>query len=144
MLLFLLSMAVPKFRRKAMKKFSALAVAFAATAILSATPLMAKDIAIKTPDAPQAPAVSAPETPKADFSSKLGDKTTSLKDQAKEKLADQAREKVDNAANNLKQKLPGQKEGVGEVLKQESVTVETPSGAAQETITTITPETPAK
>lgn len=142
MFLLILSMAMPKFRRKAMKKFSALAVALTATAILSASPLMAKDITIKTPDAPQAPSVSAPETPKADLSSKLGDKAKDMAGQAKEKLADQAREKIDNAADNLKQKLPGQKEAIE--VNQESVTVETPSGAAQETITTITPENPAK
>lgn len=120
-----------------MKKFGSLAVALAAVAMLSTTPAMAKDIAVNTPEIPQAPPVSAPQTPKVDLSESLGSKTKEAADSAKEKIA--------NSAEKLKENLPGARQGQEAVeVTQENVTVETPSGLAQESQTVITPETPAK
>lgn len=120
-----------------MKKFGTLAVALAAVAMLSATPLMAKDLSVKAPEMPQAPSISEPQAPKVTLSNSLGSKGNDVMGSAQKKM--------ENAAGKLKDQALGKteaKEAVGGV--KDGATLNTPSGAAQETRTAVTPETQAK
>lgn len=120
-----------------MKKFGTLAVALVAAAMLSSTPSFAKDMTIKAPEIPQAPTISEPQAPKVELSESLGSKG--------KEAVDSAQKRIDNDAEKLKDQLSEtQKLRENLDVTQESVTVETPSGVAQETETVITPETPAK
>lgn len=104
-----------------MKSLMKITLALMAASFLSASPLLAADITIPAQ--------------KPDVSSALKDKAASAVESGKTK--------VDNAADNLKKSLGADKSGQVLDVNQETVTVETPTGAAQETTTVITPETPA-
>ena len=71
----------------------------------------------------------------------------SLKTKASEAV-EQARDKADTAADKLEEALGKKQDKAakagGEVVdvQQQSVTVETPQGVGQETVTTVTPEAP--
>lgn len=143
-----------------MNKYNNITLAIIAGAFLFSGTAMAADITIKTPDVPQQPVVNTPKAPDIQKPDLAG----TLKSKANEAV-DKTQQKIDNAADKLKQSLGNKKDQAtdtasssvnknatkiksqadkanNEILDvtQETVTVETPNGAAQETTTTITPE----
>lgn len=143
-----------------MNKYKNITLAIIAGAFLFSGTAMAADVTIKTPDVPQQPVVNTPKAPDIQKPDLAG----TLKSKANEAV-DTAQQKFDSAADKLKQSLGNKKDQItdtastavnknatnvksqadkakNEILDvtQETVTVETPTGAAQETTTTITPE----
>lgn len=98
MLLLIISMAMPKLRKKAMRKLNAAALVLAAAAIFSAAPALADDFAVKTPQLHTAPAVTAPQAPKAE----MPDAVLQSKTITAEKAAQQ---QIKKAEDNLKKKV---------------------------------------
>lgn len=110
-----------------MSNFKKLALAILAASFCASTPVIAADTAT-APAATQA---------KPDMGAALKDKAGAAIEQGKQK--------VDTAAQNLEKSLGVNKNATQpktETLDvtQETVTVETPQGAAQETTITVTPE----
>lgn len=98
------------------------------------SPALAADVA--TPATPATPAVETPAKP---------DMGSILKGKASDAL-EKGKQKVDNAADNLQKSLgldkakdAQAKAGEAVDVTQETVTVETPQGAAQETTITVAP-----
>lgn len=115
-----------------MHTFTKITLALMAAAFISSTPVIAADN----------PLQDAVSKQKTDISTKMKDNVSSAVEKAKGN--------ADTKTDELKQSLGAKKgsavdTGKQEVLdvQQETVTVETPTGAAQETTTIITPETPA-
>lgn len=118
-----------------MKSLLKITMALFVAALISSTPLMAAEANL-----PGGIKVITPEA-------KTPDASTVLKNKAADAV-EGAKQKVDAAADNLQKSLgvdktaqqaKDQKEQVVDVT-QETVTVQTPDGVAQETTTTITPE----
>ena len=110
----------------------------AAAVFLAAGPVVAADVQIPTPKAPQAPTVQTPAIEKPDLGGALKQKASDIVDQAKTS--------VDKKADDLQKSLGVKKDGAKEQMvdvQEETVTVETPAGVGQETTITVTPETPA-
>lgn len=116
-----------------MSNLKKLAVALIAAAFCASTPVIAADM----PATPAAPA-------QPDLGGMMKEKATGM-------MKDKASQMIDQGKQNLEKSLGIQKNATQpktEVMEvnQETVTVETPQGAASETTTTITPaapETPA-
>ena len=143
-----------------MNKYEYITKAIIAGAILFSGTAMAADITIKTPDVPQQPVVNTPKAPDIQKPDLAG----TLKSKANE-VVDKSQQKIDKAADKLQQSLGNKKDQVDDTestavnknatnvksqadkakneildVTQQTVTVETPNGAAQETTTTIMPE----
>lgn len=112
-----------------MSSFMKITLALMATAFIGSTPVIAAETTTQTPAMTQQ---------KPDFGGKLKEKAS--------EMVDQAKEKADSAADKLQEALGGNKDKATEQIvdvKEETVTVETPNGISQETVTTITPENAA-
>ncbi|MBD5552812.1 MAG: hypothetical protein HDQ44_00590 [Desulfovibrio sp.] len=110
-----------------MSNLKKLAVALIAAAFCAATPAIAADMPATAPAQP-------------DLGGVMKEKATGM-------MKDKASQVIDQGKQNLEKSLGIQKNATQpktEVLdvNQETVTVETPQGAASETTTTITPATP--
>lgn len=115
-----------------MHTFTKITLALMAAAFISSTPVIAADN----------PLQEAVSNQKTDLSTKMKDNVSNAVEKAKGN--------VDTKSDELQKSLGAKKgttlnTGKQEVLdvQQETVTVETPTGAAQETTTVITPEAPA-
>lgn len=139
-----------------MNKYKKITLSLIASLFILSGTAIAADITIKTPEVPQQPVVNAPTAPDIQKPDMAG----TLKSRANDAV-NNAQQKIDNAADKLRQSLGDKKnqatdtvknnaaqvksrtdKAKGEILDvtQETVTVETPNGAAQETTTTIIPE----
>lgn len=114
-------------------------LAMVAMAFLTVSPLGAAEIPAPVAPAPKAPA--APEVP----SVAKPDPAAALKQKAAD-VVEKSKSGIDEKAKDLKKALDAKKDAAKtEALdvNRETVTIETPQGAAQETVITVTPETPA-
>lgn len=117
-----------------MKTFAKLTLALMAAAFISSTPAMAAGEASAIQDAAiSAAKEKATEIAKEKATEFVKDKAGSMLNQGKDKAT---------GGDALKQALGGKK-GEEVLVNQETVTVETPTGVGQETITTVTPVNPA-